>query len=448
MSDEMSVLEQVVRGKFRRGPGGVQWKTPSSKLTVFISSTFTDTHCERNILQERIAPLLRARGREFGLEIIFIDMRYGVRNENTMDHTTWLQCSNLLQWCAEESAGLFFISLQADKYGSCFVPRTISENVFEKLVGCECEETRQVATEWFRRDDNACPPQYVLRPLTDVNDPHFWGTVLPLLTRALDSLPISDAHPDHLVGQSVTEWEVRSALSLNHNHFYNQQGSLDDGIGWAHRSCNEILPEQDPGNKVIDYRDDPGKEQRFKQLLSRMTSEISSDKITTFNLAGLKDYATESYEARWEATMTEGLTCLLGRLISKKKSFDRDGGGLGLPGPALLELLHHAAWADNKCAHFFGREELLENAMHLLLSTPFDNAVKSSHANEKSVNLYGCKLCLCGKSGVGKTAVMVSDALAKQTLSTLLLSFLLASSSTIALDDAYAHVSPHLSSLM
>jgi hypothetical protein len=65
-------------------------------------------------------------------------MRWGVRDENTSDHMTWIACSRYglkrsthlaiaaitrfyviycraLEWCKEESSGVFFFSLQADK---------------------------------------------------------------------------------------------------------------------------------------------------------------------------------------------------------------------------------------------------------------------------------------------------------------------------------------------
>ena len=62
------------------------WKSPSNKLVVFVSSTFTDTDRERNVLQEKIFPDLRQKGRAEGVEVVLVDMRWGVRDENTLDH--------------------------------------------------------------------------------------------------------------------------------------------------------------------------------------------------------------------------------------------------------------------------------------------------------------------------------------------------------------------------
>jgi hypothetical protein len=91
------------------------WRPLKSKLMVFFSSTFTDTHRERDILQNEVLPSLQKKGAPEGVEITFVDMRWGVRDENTLDHQTWIACSREIERCREESNGIFFISLQGDK---------------------------------------------------------------------------------------------------------------------------------------------------------------------------------------------------------------------------------------------------------------------------------------------------------------------------------------------
>lgn len=39
------------------------WDAPTKQLLVFVSSTFTDTHIERNILIEQVLPGLRLKGK-------------------------------------------------------------------------------------------------------------------------------------------------------------------------------------------------------------------------------------------------------------------------------------------------------------------------------------------------------------------------------------------------
>ena len=88
MMNDLKLVELTVKqGDFSGRATGMK-KT----IFVFVSSTFTDTMEERNVLQEKILPRLRALCKEHGIEYIFFDMRYGVRDENTLDHQTWLGC--------------------------------------------------------------------------------------------------------------------------------------------------------------------------------------------------------------------------------------------------------------------------------------------------------------------------------------------------------------------
>jgi telomerase protein component 1 len=55
---------------------------PASRLVrVFVSSTFTDFHGERDVLTRVVFPALRERGRRVGLEIAEIDLRWGVSSD-------------------------------------------------------------------------------------------------------------------------------------------------------------------------------------------------------------------------------------------------------------------------------------------------------------------------------------------------------------------------------
>ena len=88
---------------------------PHWKLLIFISSTFTDTHRERdelfNILKE-----LSALGDKHGIVVSFSDMRWGVPGTASLEHGTWMTCKQELKRCRDQSNGLFFLSLQSEKY--------------------------------------------------------------------------------------------------------------------------------------------------------------------------------------------------------------------------------------------------------------------------------------------------------------------------------------------
>ena len=69
-----SALKCVLRGCIN--PNNLdKWKEPSWKILVFVSSTFTDTHRERDFLMEVLLPKLRSRANRFGIDFTFVDMR-------------------------------------------------------------------------------------------------------------------------------------------------------------------------------------------------------------------------------------------------------------------------------------------------------------------------------------------------------------------------------------
>ena len=67
-------------------------------------------------------------------------------------------------------------------------------------------------------DENAQPNEYVLRNLTDKDDPAYWAA-LKLMLPAMRGLPFdAQRHPGLLIGKSVTEWEMRLMCSASFSH--------------------------------------------------------------------------------------------------------------------------------------------------------------------------------------------------------------------------------------
>ena len=107
------------KGKVAFGAFAVEalsdWSVPKWNLHVFLSSTFTDTHTERNIVLDKLAPTLREVGVTAGIDVAFSDMRWGMKDENTLDHLTWIGCAKEIDRCREASPDFFFLSLQSEK---------------------------------------------------------------------------------------------------------------------------------------------------------------------------------------------------------------------------------------------------------------------------------------------------------------------------------------------
>ena len=89
---------------------------PSWKLMVFISSTFTDTQDERNILLDKILPKLSMEAEKFEIQVVFIDMRWGIKDENTLDHKTWIECERFILYIDENLCNNIIYYLLIIKY--------------------------------------------------------------------------------------------------------------------------------------------------------------------------------------------------------------------------------------------------------------------------------------------------------------------------------------------
>ena len=94
---------------------GLDGLIPCWKLHVFVSSTFTDTNRERNELF-KILNDLSVDGDKHGIAVSFSDMRWGIPGAASLEHGTWMACKGELDRCKHQSNGLFFLSLQSEKY--------------------------------------------------------------------------------------------------------------------------------------------------------------------------------------------------------------------------------------------------------------------------------------------------------------------------------------------
>lgn len=77
---------------------------------IKLSQGFTDTYNRRYCMIEEILTTTIEKCRARGIYIPLSDMRYGVKDENTYDHLTWLTSHEQIKTCHENSDTIFFIS--------------------------------------------------------------------------------------------------------------------------------------------------------------------------------------------------------------------------------------------------------------------------------------------------------------------------------------------------
>jgi len=383
-----SCIGEVLKGYFERLNKDF---IPKKKLMVFVSSTFTDTLIERNIILEKILPQLKARARQHRVEVTFVDMRWGVRDENTLDHRTWIDCERELRRCYEESGGLFFLSLQSAKYGYLPIPRSMSLLNFNDRLLNLSSHTVSLSQEWYHLDANSVPPEYILKSLSSVNNAEYWQNILPTLREAFDEVifweNLQNQFPLH-IGHSVTEWETLTAV------FYDNSLSR---CFWTYRVFSP-LPSKATDPKELYYdASEPGKSFNYLRHIEWMKT-IFQDRIFEFSPIKYEDLVNktdkwDNYIHLWEAKCSHLLNEELSKIVDKRTRWAEDGCGLGLKGSILEELLHHCKIAKEKSVQFERRDELVRTILSMIWT---DNRSESTDKNKSYHSFIGLSLALVG----------------------------------------------------
>jgi len=134
---------------------------------VFISSTFEDLKVEREWLHQDVFREMEKLCEDHGARFQAVDLRWGIRSEATLDHRTMEICLAEIERCRRTGVKPNFIVLLGDRYGWRPVPARIDAGEFEQILSATFGDGQELLVgndAWYRRDDNANPPEYVLRP--------------------------------------------------------------------------------------------------------------------------------------------------------------------------------------------------------------------------------------------------------------------------------------------
>lgn len=132
---------------------------------IFVSSTFNDLREERNALQKHVFPRLKQLCLTRGTRFQPIDLRWGVPDEAALDHRTMRICLDEIARCRRASPRPNFIILLGDRYGWRPLPAAIPASEFERLrAEIAAGADGDLVDAWYRRDDNAVPPEFRLEP--------------------------------------------------------------------------------------------------------------------------------------------------------------------------------------------------------------------------------------------------------------------------------------------
>lgn len=414
-----ALRKRIIQGDFMNGSLSLKgnyittnenWKFKQWQMLVFLSSTFTDTRLERNILLDDILPELRDEAIRSGIEVTFVDMRWGIRDEHTLKHKTWVECRKELQRCKDESCGLFFLSLQSQKYGYMPLPRTIDKIAFERVLTVSSQEIKDLALKWFQYDENSVPPHYVLRDLDSLEETSYWEDALPKLRDAFMGIRFDKSLTSSVIlGRSISEWEAKFSLTTNEDC----ARAL-----WIRRSFNDSVQNE----KFADATEDVQVSSKLKDLkkwIYRSIKKITPHRIHNYEDISLHSYLSEqnadfdTYTKSLKNNTLDALQSELRNIIEVKEEFDVDGCNMNLPGHFLEDFLHHANWAHNLCSSFISRPDLVAEGLRLAkndnkkFEDSRDVAARTALNGGNAHHTYNSiSFVVKGAPGVGKSAFM------------------------------------------
>ena len=82
------------------------------EIRVFISSTLVDFMEERDLLVKQVFPSLRRRAQERGVELVDVDLRWGITEEESQQGKVIGICLAEIERCRP-----YFIGMLGDRYG-------------------------------------------------------------------------------------------------------------------------------------------------------------------------------------------------------------------------------------------------------------------------------------------------------------------------------------------
>jgi WD40 repeat protein len=315
---------------------------------VFVSSTFEDLKAERDVLQREVFPKLRTLCERHGARFQAIDLRWGVRDEAALDQKAMDICLREIERCQRTGIKPNFIVLLGQRYGWRPLPSRIKAREFQAIRDRIADsEDRVLVESWYRRDDNALPPEYLLKSrVGEWVDTVRWQD----LEATLREILLDAARAAGLSEQALVKYEA----SATHQEILKGLGATPEERRHVFTYCRDVSDEDCDPDLV--------------NLKNFLRAQLSAEHVL-------------SYEPGDFAKLCQDVERTLRAVIeSQAAGFESR--------PALaLEMEAHDAFARER-ALVFGREEVL---------SAIGDYVRAGG---------GRPLVLHGASGSGKSAVM------------------------------------------
>lgn len=234
---------------------------------LFISSTFSDFILERNILNDKIFPVVDDFCQQRGYNFQLVDLRWGVTNESALNQNTLAICLDEVKRCRTLSPRPNFLLMAGERYGWIPLPTNISVKDFEEILTVASAEEKKLLTQWYILDENEIGGQFYLKNRRGeyVKD-ELWSNTEKAIYSALYNCIVNKLDPDEKkiqeITSSATEKEIFEGL-LDYEGISNNTIAL----------FREDYPEKDENQEKI--------ENLKQRIVQKMDKEGCSSNVLT-----------------------------------------------------------------------------------------------------------------------------------------------------------------------
>jgi hypothetical protein len=338
---------------------------------VFVSSTFSDLVAERNTLQEHVFPRLRDYCQKHGVRFQAIDLRWGVSEEAALDQQAMNICLEELRRCQRTSPRPNFIVLLGQRYGWCPLPSQITANEFETIRDqITAADERALLDHWYRRDDNAVPPEYCLQPRQiDVGEnqsepekeaareaeANAWGEIEHRLRAILL------AGVNRLAWPMKDERRLKYETSATHQEILHGALQVKDTIDHVFGFFRTIegLPQDARAGDYLDLdpqgRPDAEALARLDRLQADLRTRLSNN-ILTYSAAWTGTGPNDDHLQQLCADVYELLRKVIDVELQRRDRSD----------PVNQEAIAHQTFGQERARVFIGRQDLLKRIQQYL----------------------------------------------------------------------------------
>ncbi|KAK7109838.1 hypothetical protein V1264_013816 [Littorina saxatilis] len=395
-------------------------KEESTTVRVFFSSTFTDMKVERNMLMKEAVSHLRDYCKDRGLDYEVVDMRWGVREDASVEHTTTDICRQEIANCRELSAGPNFVAFLGDRYGSRLLPSSIPVTEYRslrRLASWMDVDDFGAVDKWYIVDTNAVPALYRIQPITDLL-PHYndfdpkhrivkqqhhqtWDRDHGKMMNAF-RVVAAEAHKRKMI---TNEEYLKYYISVTHREVIDGMVDIpgmnslnDDRVLSFHRNFTDININDKIAKRFIDLTEEAAEDSeeevkvdaKAEQLRQELKAEVVPSHLQGSNISEntirWTEYGVYQEDPEHAAYLRTFCDVYMAKMMAMiDKCAQKKEVTLNRSQELYEEVVAHLRFCREKCRVFCGREQELQRIQASLVTT--HTLKKESTAKVQETNI-------------------------------------------------------------